>query len=179
MSESWENSINRVRLNERFVKKITDRYLTAVRNLAALFGIDGPKVIEIVKGLLLELYFRMNYKGLEERQIDEQLILLLAFKIMEADGRKLPDSGEIAALVDLERAESEKWLTRKWWKKKQSIDDALNTIGEPGRTLLKLSFFDFTDDEAITGHLHFGSEDEMRKKRVRALERFSKLTKNQ
>ena len=55
--------------------------------------------------------------------------------------------------------------------KRSTIDEALKKIGEPGRTLLKLSFHNFVEDHEVASHIHTDSINEMNIKRVRFLDR--------
>lgn len=55
----------------------------------------------------------------------------------------------------------------------KKCEELINNIGEPGRTILKLSFFEQSSDKEITEHVQFDSVEALQQRRVKLLDRCS------
>jgi DNA-directed RNA polymerase specialized sigma subunit len=63
-------------------------------------------------------------------------------------------------------------------KKEEHCEEAVNSMGEPGRTILRLSFFDKKSDKDIAKHLHFESEEQVKRRRLKLLDRCIQILEN-
>lgn len=57
----------------------------------------------------------------------------------------------------------------------KECEKAINNIGEPGRTILKLSFFEKGSDVEITEHVQFDSIEVLQQRRVKLVDRCSDI----
>jgi len=136
---------------------------------------DAKTENEIVGKIILEIYYRINYDRFDDETDNSVLVDTIAFKILSDYNRSKGKSVVLKFDLEVLNPEKTELYTNDANINLSTVDMALKKIGEPGRTLLKLSFHDFAEDQEVALHIHADSIDEMNIKRVRFLDRCVEL----
>lgn len=175
MSDLSNLSHKHIELTETFIDNFIAQYGRGLVKFISDNDGDTKTRNEIISKIILEIYFRINYDRFDEETDNSVLIDTIAFKLLSEYNRS---KGKPAVLkFNLKVLDTEKieLFTNEANLKRSTIDEALKKIGEPGRTLLKLSFHNFAEDHEVTTHIHTDSTNEMNIKRVRFLDRCVEL----
>ena len=158
-------------LTEIFIDNFIGQYGRGIVKFISDNNGDAKMAKEIISRIILEIYFRINFDQFDINTDNSELVDTITFMILSEHYRS---RGKPAVLkFDLQVQGSEKFnlFTNDENFSKTTVDEALKKIGEPGRTLLKLSFHDFAEDHEVASHIHADSSNEMNIKRVRFLDR--------
>lgn len=160
-----------IELTETFIDNFIGQYGRGLVKFISDNNGDKKTVNEIIGKIILEIYFRINYDEFDEEADNSVLIDTIAFKILSEYNRS--KDKPVVLKFDLKILDPEKMelFTNESNLKRSTVDEALKKIGEPGRTLLKLSFHNFAEDHEVASHIHTDSTNEMNIKRVRFLDR--------
>lgn len=175
MSDLSNLTHKHIELTETFIDNFIAQYGRGLVKFISDNNGDTKTRNEIISKIILEIYFRINYDRFDEEIDNSVLIDTIAFKLLSEYNR----SKGIQAVLkfDLKALDPDKieLFTNEANLKRSTIDEALKKIGEPGRTLLKLSFHNFAEDHEVATHIHTDSTNEMNIKRVRFLDRCVEL----
>ena len=160
-----------IELTESFIDNFIGQYGARIVKFISDNKGDTKTINEIICKTILEIYYRMNYDRFDDQIDNSVLVYTIAFKVLSDYNRS--KGNPVVLKFDLEVLDSEKieLFTNEENLKISNIDLALKKIGEPGRTLLKLSFHDFAEDKEVAMHIHANSIDDMNIKRVRFLDK--------
>ena len=175
MSDLSSLSHKHFELTEIFIDNFIGQYGRDIVKLVSDNDGDTKTVNKIIARVILEIYFRINYDQFDDMIDNKVLVDNIAFKMLSDYYRS---SGKPVVLkFDLEVLHPDKieLFTNEENIKRITIDDTLKKIGEPGRTLLKLSFHNYVEDNEVALHIHTDSIDEMNIKRVRFLDKCVEL----
>jgi len=171
MSELKNPQHKHIGLTEIFIDNFIGQYGEGVVKFISDNNGDTKTTNEIIGKIILEIYYRINYDQFDELIDNSLLINTLAFKLLSEYNRS--KGKPVVLKFDLEVLDPEKieLFTSEANSKRSIIDEALKKIGEPGRTLLKLSFHNFAEDNEVASHIHADSIKEMNIKRTQFLDR--------
>lgn len=171
MSDLSKSSHEHIELTETFIDNFIGFYGGGIVKFISDNNGDTQTVKEIIALVILEIYFRVNYDQFDDKTDNTVLVNTLAFKILSDFNRS--KGKQVILKFDLEILDDEdiNLFTNEVNLKRPTVDEALKKIGEPGRTLLKLSFHNFAEDHEVATHIHTDSINDMSIKRVRFLDR--------
>ena len=171
MSELINLPDKHIELTEIFIDNFIGQYGKGIVKFISENDGDTKTANEVIGKIILEVYFRINYDQFDDDTDNSVLVNNIAFKVLSEYNRS--KGNPVVLKFDLEVLDPEKikLFTNEANLKKSIIDEALKKIGEPGRTLLKLSFHNFAKDNEVASHIHADSINEMNIKRVRFLDR--------
>ena len=138
---------------------------------------------ELYKRVMIDLLTEINYRlnnsiSFENYDLDSLLyslaILVLKKHVKAKDKKAKP----LILKQHYYELTGMKLYSQSLLKKEERCEEAVNSMGEPGRTILRLSFFDKKSDKDIAKHLHFESEEQVRNRRLRLLDRCIQMLEN-
>ena len=138
---------------------------------------------EDYKKVLLDVISELHYRVSNEIAIDNYdadiLVYTLAFMAFKTNLKERSKKNDpIILSQNYYELTSFKMLSRPFLKNEKKFEEIINSMGEPGRTILRLSFFEKKNDKEITKHVHFESEEKLRERRVQLLDRCIKISEN-
>lgn len=171
MLEMNKSDKQKIKLTNKYVTKFINRYGKIISNIVIENKGDALFAKKITACVILEIYFRIKYDHYDERADNSLLISKIALNVVANLNAK--DSRSNAKKIDTidQNPEEYKLVVNQNNINFETIEEALKKVGEPGRTALKLSFFDCASDEKITDHIQADSINDMNKKRVRFLDK--------
>jgi len=154
----------------------------AISEFVSSFGSDIKRIIvdnggsdTLLKANLLnvisELVFRLKSRISFDEYDADTLVNTLSylFLIKDRSNKKKP----IIYSVRHYDMRSIKLLSYDLISDDKKCEDIVNNIGEPGRTILKLSFYENNSDREIAEHVQFESTELLQQRRVKLVERCS------
>lgn len=132
---------------------------------------------KVLLDVICELYYRVsNEIDFDNYEIDILVYTLayMAFKTNLKEKKK--KSSPIILSQNYYEQSSFKMLSKGLLKKEEKCEEIINSMGEPGRTILRLSFFEKKHDKEITKHVHFESEEKLRERRVQLIDRYIEIS---
>ena len=158
-------------LSDRFIEEFIKRYGDQISIFVSENVDDTALIRKTISWVILEVYYRINY-GLYDLTADNtHLINTLSFKVLS---ELLAQNNAVDTLninsVILNPEKCKLFLNSENFKS-NAIAKALKEIGEPGRTALKLSFFNKVEENEIVKYIQADSSEQMNKKRLRFLDK--------
>lgn len=175
MSELSNLPQKHIEITETFIDNFIAQYGGDI--VKFVFDNNGDSKIakEIISLIILEIYYRVNYDQFDNNVDNSKLVNTIAFKVLSDYNRS--KGKPVVMKFDLKILSPEECdlFTNNMNIERAIIDGALKKIGEPGRTLLKLSFHNFANDNEVASHIHTDSNNQMNIKRVRFLDKCVEL----
>jgi len=173
MSDKKTNSKKIKVWNTGFILWFLNRYYKQVLALVLKNNGDEILVKKILIGSLLEYYYQFR-NGEQTPNTDKLLNEITALQLRKNEYKK---KNEVELDSEWEKTEfaQDDIATDGFLDKKNEVEYALKTIGEPGRTLLKLSFNDRLADIKIADHIHAETGIKLDSMRINAMDKFLKL----
>ena len=175
MSELLNLPDKHIELTEIFIDNFIGQYGVDIVKFVSDNNGDNNTAKEIINRVILEIYYRVNYDQFDNNVDNSVLVNTIAFNVLSEYNRS--KGKPVVMKFDLKILSPEECnlFTSERNLKRTIVDEALKKIGEPGRTLLKLSFHNFADDNEVASHIHTDSNNEMNMKRVRFLDKCVEL----
>jgi hypothetical protein len=127
---------------------------------------------DVINIVLMELYYRVkNNISFEKYDIDTFIYSLAYLAFRTQYKGKVKDRKAIVLNYNYYERGEVKLLSVEFSKKLAKCEEIINEIGEPGRTILRLSFYDNIKDEQILEHIHFETLEKLNNRRVKLIER--------
>ena len=161
--------------------------------IAGFISTFGPSIQELIvinqgneelyKKVIIDLLSEINYRlnnsiSFDNYDIDTYIyslaILVLKWNIKTKDKKAAP----LILKQNYYELTGMKLYSQSVLKKEALCEETVNSMGEPGRTILRLSFFDKKSDKDIAKHLHFESEEQVKKRRLKLLDRCIQILEN-
>jgi hypothetical protein len=131
---------------------------------------------KVLTGLIGELYFRLrNGISFENYAIDILVNTLSIMILKKAMNKKPKERRPLIITQDYYEREKLHLESIGFYKNEDECKQVIKDIGEPGRTILRLSFFDREEDAAIAKHVHFESEELLKMRRLKVLDRCTEI----
>ena len=127
---------------------------------------------KVLLDVISELYFRVRNDISFDKYDPDVLVYTLAYLALKKSYSGNPkDRKPIILDKNYYEKGSLKFLSSSYTKDEEKCDSIIRSMGEPGRTILRLSFFENEEDEIIAKHVHFESCEQLKNRRVKLLER--------
>ena len=171
MSELSNLPQKHIELTEIFIDNFIAQYGGGIVKFVIDNNGDNKIAKEIISRVILEIYYRVNYDQFDNDVDNSVLVDTIAFKVLTEYNRS--KGKPVVMKFDLKILSPNECdlFTENINFERANIDGALKKIGEPGRTLLKLSFHNFANDNEVASHIHTDSKNQMNVKRVRFLDK--------
>ena len=179
MSNKLKIILNLKKLDKAAIDDFKSQYGALIQGLIQENNGNEDDYKQVLLDVISELYYRVsNDISFEEYDIDI-LVYTVAYLTFKA-GLKAKSKKNIPIILSQNYYEptSFKLLSQAFLKNEKKYEEIVNSIGEPGRTILRLSFFERKSDIEIAKHVHFESEEKLRERRVKLLERCIKISDN-
>jgi len=163
------------KLTDGFVEEFIERYGDSISNFVFENDGDTNLVQKTVSGVILEVYYRIKYGQYDQTAENDILINTLSFKVLSNLLAKIKSRTTLKLNIEILNPEKCKLFINSENFNSNAIETALKEIGEPGRTALKLSFFNKVEEKEIVKYIQADSIEQMNKKRVRSLDKCLKL----
>ena len=160
-----------IELTESFIDNFIGQYGRGLVKFISDNNGDTKAANEIISKIILEVYYRMNYDRFDDDTDNSELVDNIAFRILSDYNRSIGKPVVLKFDLNISKPDKIELFTSEANLNITTIDSALKSIGEPGRTLLKLSFHNFAEDQEVASHIHADSKEEMNLKRARFLDR--------
>jgi hypothetical protein len=162
-------------LTDKFIDKFILRYGGLINNFVIENGGDAKLVSQTLSAVILEIYYRIKYDRYNDKVDNSMLINAIAFKVLEELYSKNSRSADLKLNTEVLDSEKCKLFIKKLNFNGDDVASALKIIGEPGRTALKLSFFNHAENDEVVTHIQSYSIEEMNNKRMRFLDKCVQL----
>jgi hypothetical protein len=165
-------------ITDKFIDKFILRYGNTINNLVLENGGDARLVNETLSSVILEIYYRIKYDAYNDKIDNNNLVKAITFRVLEdmfTEDKRSADLILNAKVLDLEKC---KLFIKQINFNGDDVASALKNIGEPGRTALKLSFFNYAPNDEVVAQIQSNSIEEMNNKRMRFLDKCVQLLKN-
>ena len=126
-------------------------------------------LLNVISELTFRLKNKISFKEFDIRTLINTLSYL--FLIKDRISKKKP----IIYSVKHYDMRSVKLLSYTLIAHDKECENTINNIGEPGRTILKLSFFEKGSDKEIADHVQFDSIEVLQQRRVKLVDRCSDI----
>ncbi len=126
-------------------------------------------LLNVISELIFRLKNKVSFKEFDIRTLINTLSYL--FLIKDRISKKKP----IIYSVKHYDMRSVKLLSYALITHDKECENTINNIGEPGRTILKLSFFEKGSDKEIADHVQFDSIEVLQQRRVKLVDRCSDI----
>jgi len=126
-------------------------------------------LLNVISELIFRLKNKVSFKEFDIRTLINTLSYL--FLIKDRISKKKP----IIYSVKHYDMRSVKLLSYTLIAHDKECENTINNIGEPGRTILKLSFFEKGRDKEIAEHVQFDSIEVLQQRRVKLVDRCSDI----
>lgn len=124
----------------------------------------------VLLDVLIELYFRVRSSISFEQYDAETLVYTLAYLAFKKQ-QKGRDRKAIILDQNYYEKGTVKLLSNELSKNLDKCEEIIKEMGEPGRTILRLSFYENMEDDEIKEHVHFESLEQLNKRRVKLVDR--------
>jgi hypothetical protein len=162
-------------LNDRFIDKFIAKYGAAINNFVLENGGNAKFVQETLCKVILEIYYRAKYNHYDNKADNSILINAITFKVLEKLFKKDGRSVDLKLNVEVLDSEKCKLFTKHIDFNKDEISSVLKSVGEPGRTALKLSFFNMVENDEVVSQIQANTIEDMNYKRMRLLDKCVQL----
>jgi len=159
-------------LDKEAIDEFKSQYGLLIQGLIQENNGNEEEYKKVLSDVISELHYRVsNEIDFDNYDVDILVYTLayMAFKTNLKEGSK--KSNPIILSQNYYELASFKMLSRPFLKKEKKFEEIINSLGEPGRTILRLSFFEKKNDKEIAKHVHFESEEKLRERRVQLIDR--------
>lgn len=159
-------------LNTESIDDFISLYAFSIQDLIKNNSGDEKLYRNVLLDVISELYFRVRNSIAFEEYDPETLVYTLAYLSLKKNySGKTKDRKPIILDRNYYEKGSVKLLSTFYTKNEEKCESIIKDMGEPGRTILRLSFFENEEDEEIAKHVHFESSEQLKSRRVKLLDR--------
>jgi hypothetical protein len=164
--------LNLSSLNSEVIESFIAEFGPSIQELIISNQGDEKKYQKVLLDVVSELYYRVRNKVSFEKYDPDILVYTLAYLALKKnyEGKAKDRKPIILNKMYYERG-ALRMLSAAYTKNEKHCEDIIKEMGEPGRTILRLSFFDNNKDEQIAKHVHFESVDQLNNRRAKLLDR--------
>jgi len=159
-------------LSSEALDAFISRYRKNVQKLVQQNGGSEELFQKVLTILIGELYFRVRNEISFDNYTIDILVNTLSIMILKSLLKQKPKERK-PLIITQDYYERGKLRLESvgFYKNEDECKRVIKDIGEPGRTILRLSFFDREEDASIAKHVHFESEEQLKLRRLKVLDR--------
>jgi hypothetical protein len=157
-------------LSPEAIQGFTNEYGDSIQELIIANNESEKSFQKVLLDVISELYFRLRNAVSFDEYEPEVLVYTLAYLSLK---KNLKGKDRKAIILTRMYYESSaiKLLTAPFVNKEEKCASIIKAMGEPGRTILRLSFFDNKEDDQIVNHVHFETIEQLQSRRVKLMDR--------
>jgi hypothetical protein len=172
MSDDFKTVLDLKKLDSKALDNFISRYGKSVQKLVQQNNGSEELYRKVLTDLISELYFRVrNDISFENYSIDILVNTLAIMTLKNALNKKPKERNPLILTQDYYERGKIRLESLGSFKNEEECMRIIKGIGEPGRTILRLSFFDKEEDASIAKHVHFESEEQLKFRRLKVLDR--------
>lgn len=172
MSEKLTTITNLSSLSSTVVSDFIKEFGPSIQELVIQNNGSIEKYQKVLLDVIGELYFRVRNNISFDKYDPDILVYTLAYLALKKNYTgKVKDRKPIILNEMYYERGTVRMLSAAFAKEEDHCKKVINEMGEPGRTILRLSFFDGQDDVQTAKHVHFESVEQLNSRRVKLLDR--------
>lgn len=159
-------------LSAENIDRFNSVFANSIRSLVLKNNGNEEQFKKVLIDVISELYFRVRNFISFENYDPEILVYTLAYLVFKKSF-SIKGKDRIPIILDQDYYETRalKILSLPYIKDEIKCDSIIKNMGEPGRTILRLSFFENQSDEQITNHVRFESSEQLKMRRTKLVDR--------
>lgn len=157
--------------NSSAIHKLSIAFLPKIQALVLKNGGKEEDIKYILEELIADLYLKVNEAfDFDKYKID---LLVMTLCVMLFKKRRIERKDRSPLIIDQDYYETSKLKlsAKKYASLEKKCSEAINNLGEPGRTIINLTFNSGDSDESIVGHVHLDSIEQLNQKRIKLLDK--------
>lgn len=172
MTEKLNIVLNLSEQDPLHIDTFLEMYGANIESFVLKNGGNEEDVRTLLTGLISDLCIK-NKEGFDysKYKVDPLVMTICILLFKKRRKEKYKDRSPLIIDQDYYEPNRIKLSLEKYHKIKEKYESILEGIGEPGRTILKLTFNDRETDQAIVDHVHLDSVEQLNSRRMRFLDR--------